>query len=395
MTLSGSRVAPLLGVLAFVGFLTPSLSSQEHKPTYNDLTVVRNRRWAKTDFFEVRAGLMGIMPSGEDATRFAEKDYNLQGQAYYRSSKPFGREGRLEVYAGRDGAYASLVDGNPDAPNKGYSRIEIHGRPWGAFQREGFYDGDNFQAVGFYRMKDWRVKASFATNFAKGLKGEAGAFYGHNSFSRSSQTAPGFTIPPGFKVYGFNAHIEDNGIQIDQQSHLPQKGALFSIWIEREWNDNNDAFGTLGNETSLPAAVMRGGGHMEYYAPYTTNGTWVLSADAAMAAEDDRIFINDAGKPIGKMWVDGRIDYRLLLGDHLTLTPGFRAQWVKVAGQFGTGTDTKFFFGGQVELRYDFAESFALTAEYSYLSNESRSPISFTKDGLGEHRFFIGFEFRP
>ena len=40
------------------------------------------------------------------------------------------------------------------------------------------------------------------------------------------------------------------------------------------------------------------------------------------------------------------------------------------------------------------ADNFSIIADYSYLSNESREPVSISDDTYGEHRLFLGMEVR-
>jgi len=374
--------------------LAAPLAAQRHKPSYADLTLVRNRPWANASFLELRGGLAAGFPGNIDAANLADNEYGPEGSVYYHEDHAFGREGRFDGYVGNDGAYAGLTEGDP-AVTRGYSRLELFGRQWGHFGREGFYESDDFTLVGSYRSRDWRGRLSFATQAAKTLKGEVGVFYGQNSFDRYSKTADNFTIPDDYSVWGFTMILEDNTLELDRRSALPLKGWILSAWVTREWNDSNKLFGITGRESSLPSSVFRGGAHLEWYSPYTNTTTFVVTADGSIAPEDDRVWIYDPSKPIGQMWVDGRIDARILLNDTFTLTPGLRGQWIRIFDELATSKDSKVFFGGQVELRADFGESFALILEYSYLSNESRRPVSLSDDTTGQHRLFFGFEFRP
>lgn len=382
--------------LSFVGLAATStvLAAQYRTPSYKDLTIVRNRPWAKQDFLEFRAGALASQPSGKDEARSAEDALGFDGHVYWRKTQAFGRQGHLDVYAGRDGAYVGLTEGDPTR-QAGYSRLELFGRQWGHFVREGFYSSDDFIPVGQYRMRDWRARLSFATQFAETLRGEVGGFYGKNTFSRYKRTATSYSIPENYSVYGVSAIIEDNKLQLDPSSSLPAQGFLLSAWIEREWNSSDKVFGITGRETELPSAVVRGGGHLEWYFPYTNSGTWVLEADVGVAPKDDRVWIYDTSKPVGQIWVDGRVSYRILLSDTLSLLPGARAQWVQIADEFNMRREKELFFGAQVELRADFSENLAIALEYSFLTNESREPVLFHDDSIGVHRLFLGIEFRP
>lgn len=377
-----------------LGVLPPAALAQRHKPSYSDLVLVRNRRWAKPSFIEVRAGAVAGFAGSEDAARLAEDEIGPEGHVYIRQQKAFGRDARFDGYVGTDGAYVGLTEGDPQK-TPGYSRLELFGRQWGHFIREGFYTSDDFVVVGSYRATDWRARLSFATRVSDTLRGEISGFYGRNSFDEYSKTDTAFTIPDDYSAYGVTLTVEDNTVQFDRQSLLPYRGYVLTAWITREWNDSDRLFGIVGRESSLPSAVLRGGAHLDWYLPYTNSMTFIATVDGAIAPEDDRIWIYDASKPVGEIWVDGRLDLRLLLGGPFTFTPGVRAQWVRIDDQFATTTDDKFFFGAQTALRADFSENFALALEYSFLNNESRRPVSLSNDSLGEHRLWFGFEFRP
>jgi len=381
-----------VAVLALV--FAGSLTAQFQTPTYRDLTVVRNRPWARNEFLEFRAGVLGTIPSGEDEGRLATREFGIDGHAFLHQNKNPSGGPSIDAYVGRDGAYFGWREGNLQT-QRGYTRFEVHGRQWGNFVREGFYNSDNFVPVGSYRMRDWRASLSFATTIGEGIKAEFGGFYGQNQFDRYGDTSPSYTIPENYNVWGVSIKAEENKLEVDPQTNLAFRGSLFSLWADREWNDNNGLFGTAGRETSLPAAVIRGGGHLEYYAPYTNTGTFILQVDGAVAPDDDRVWIYDASKPVGQIYGDLRVDYRWLLSNTLTFRPRFQVQYIKIANEFSTSTDNKFFVGGGAELRFDASESFAIVLEYSYLSNQSREPVLIDRDTIGEHRAFLGVEFRP
>ena len=378
----------------FALFALTDVVAQGHKPSYRDLTLVRNRPWAEQDFVEFRLGADASFASGEDEARQVESVTGFQGHAYLRQTQFMGRQARFDAYVGRDGFYAGLTEGDPRT-SPGYSRIEFFGRQWGQFGREGFYDGDDFIPVGLYEATDWTARLSFATRFAETLRGEVGGFYGQRKFERYSRTASQWRNPDDYSVYGVHIILEENRLQLDTVNGLPTKGYLLSALIEREWNDSNELFGITGRESSLPSALIRGYGHLEYYFPYTNSGTWVVQVDASISPEDDRVHIYDSSKPIGRIWVDGRVDYRLQIGDTLSVIPGARVQWIRLADEFRTGDTDEIFFGAQVELRADFSQDFAIALNYSFLSNESREPVLFGRDTMGEHRVWLGFEFRP
>ena len=45
-----------------------------------------------------------------------------------------------------------------------------------------------------------------------------------------------------------------------------------------------------------------------------------------------------------------------------------------------------------MQFSYTFGAGMALVASYSYLSNPSRPPVSFSEDTFGEHQFFVGMD---
>jgi hypothetical protein len=248
--------------------------------------------------------------------------------------------------------------------------------------------------VGLYEMRDWRGRLALATRISQTMIGEIGAYYGQNTFKSNDFTNPAYVLPDDHSAYGFQITFEDNTLQLDPQTYLPAQGYILAAWVQQEWNDSDGVFGITGRETELPSSLIRGGAHLEWYFPYTDVGTWVIRADGSLSPKDDRVRIYDASKPVGEAWIDGRVSYRLLLGSTFTLSPGARVQWVRIADEFATGRDNEFFLGGQVELRADFGPSFAVALEYSYLTNESREPVSIDEDSLGQHRFFLGVEIR-
>ena len=76
------------------------------------------------------------------------------------------------------------------------------------------------------------------------------------------------------------------------------------------------------------------------------------------------------------------------------LTPYAKGQLVKILDSSGLGTDQKLFYGGGLSMGYDAASNLTFLLDYSYLSNESREPVSATADTYGEHRFFVGLNVR-
>ena len=71
--------------------LTANLSAQYHAPSYRDLTIVRNRPWAKPEFVEFRAGALAGVPGSKDEARSAEDALGVDGHVYWRKPQAFGR----------------------------------------------------------------------------------------------------------------------------------------------------------------------------------------------------------------------------------------------------------------------------------------------------------------
>ena len=111
-----------------------------------------------------------------------------------------------------------------------------------------------------------------------------------------------------------------------------RSAALISLGCSKNLADSERLFGITGNETELPKAVLRGGAHLEWWLPHSANGTFAVVLDGAMSPDDDRLFIYDAAKPVGQIWVDGRLDYRFLLSDLISVRPGVRAQFALICG---------------------------------------------------------------
>ncbi|PIE25617.1 MAG: hypothetical protein CSA62_00775 [Planctomycetota bacterium] len=386
--------AECLALLLFASFLSAPALTQGHKPNFYDLTTVRNRTWAKDTWAEVRVGGLMNLPESENKARFTTEETLPFGSVYYRQRSAFGQESRLDGYVGVDGIYGSITEGDP-AKDARYSRIEFEAKQWASYHREGFYDGDDFVPTAIYERNYWKGRLSFAMQFTESIKGEAGPFFGQNRFDRNKQTPSGYKLPDGHNAYGFHFRAEDNTLQYDPRTLLPMAGYIATIWGEREWNDSSGDLGFGGRLRELPKSLWRAGAHLELYVPYTHTGAFIFQADGGWCAEDDYLYMHDAGKPIGEIWVDLRLDYRQLFGSFLSVTPGIRGQWVRLHDEFFGKSKNKFFFGFQLEARVDFSESWGISAEYSYLQNASREAFSVDEDKLGEHRVFVGVEFRP
>ncbi|MEZ5988987.1 MAG: hypothetical protein R3F30_07660 [Planctomycetota bacterium] len=350
----------------------------QHQASLEDLKVVRHRTYAVDQFLEVRGGALYGFADGEDPVRYVENSLVFDGSAYLRTKNPITGQGRLDAYVGRDGFYGSIIDGDPKTA-KNYTRFEVFGRQWASFIREGFYQGDDFIPVGMYDYRWWKARMLLAANVTEGLKGEMGVFYGQNAFDRNGQTSGSYTIPDDHAVYGFEVLGEENRLEVDPATRLPYKGYTFSGWITQEWNDSQQTFGIVGRESRLPKSLIRGGAHFEYYMPASDTTSWFITGDGMISPKDDRITIYDPWKTQGRWWIDGTFELRWLLGDHFSLQPGVRVQYLRLADEFGTSEENKFFWGGQVRTRWDPSESVAVVTEQC-IHNESREPVELGQD---------------
>ena len=82
-----------------------------------------------------------------------EDTVSWDGHVYYRNEDFGERRGTVVGYAGRDGLYAGLFDGQIIG-DQTVSRLEIKVRPW-QFYRDGFYRGDAFVPNGLYEGRDY------------------------------------------------------------------------------------------------------------------------------------------------------------------------------------------------------------------------------------------------
>jgi hypothetical protein len=362
--------------------------------SYRDLTLTRNRPSPYTNLLQLRAGLLGGLADDEDESIGYADKLGVDGSVYWRTdSLGEQRSNVLEVYGGRDGFYLGAKD-NLLLGQGNQTRLELFGRLW-PFYREGYYQDDDFIPTGRYEGKDYGAALSLGHEIDQGMRLEAGAFYKHYGFDGNDDTSVDFTIPDDFNAYGIRTSLEHSTLQLDRVTGWPEAGFLFTVMLEIERNDSNARFGTVGvYESSLPSVLWRGLGHVEWYFPQSDTGVIEIEADGSWSDDEDRVYNNDAQKPIGNLWIDGEVRYRFEFGDALALAPLAKGQWLRLLDQNGAGNDQHFFFGGGLNLRWDFGDALSLLADYSYLTNESREPISTSEDTFGEHRFFIGMEVR-
>jgi hypothetical protein len=357
-------------------------------PTFDDLMLVRGRPTAYRELLQIRAGLLGGIPASEDEENGLERKYSPDGHVYYLSDALMGRDTQTVLYGGRDGVYAAFKQGSFEQVGS-ESRIELFGRLW-PFYREGFYEDGDFVSVGRYEGRDVGGRLGFSSLLQEGMRIEIAGKYTRHSFDRNDDTAPEYTIPEDFNSYGVRLTAEHNTMTLDRRIHWPVAGFIATAFVEVEWNDSKGRFGITGRISELPSRLVRGGGRLEYLYPASESGTWAVTVDAGMSDEKDRTVVYDAQKPLGDLWVDGSVGYRLMLGETTGVTPGVKGQWLRLEDEFGRGSDNEFFVGGYLKVRGDVSESVSVVVEYSYLSNPSREPVSISEDTLGEHRVFVG-----
>lgn len=357
--------------------------------SYRDLTTTRERPNPYSSVFQIQGGLIGAIARDEDPAVGLEDAFGWDGHVYYRNESQPGAGNVLEAYAGRDGAFASLRDGQLIG-DQTISRLELTARyfPW---YREGFYRGSSFVPVGVYSGLDYGAYLGFGRKAAEDLYVEGGPFYKRNDFDREDQTAANYVIPEDYNAYGGRAYIEHNTLQIDRFSGAPRGGFLFSVVAEFEANDSDVPFGVIGGfQSDLPSNVWRGRGYMEWFFPGDETTTWSVVVSGALADRRDRVQNFDAQDPPGHLWADGQLRLRWDLADSFSVTPFAHAQYARVSNEDGIGSDDELFFGGGLEAALHFSESFSALAWYSFLDNEARPTVRIDEDRHGEHMFFIG-----
>ena len=361
--------------------------------SYRDLTLVRSLPTPYNEVLQLRAGLLGGLADDEVPAIGLENEFGWDGHVWYHQQGFTGQEASIDVYAGRDGAYASLVEGDLVASGS-QSRLELGARYF-PFYREGFYRNGDFVPTGQYEAEDFFVNLGLARQVEGGLTVEVAAFYRRNNFSRNDQTQASFVIPEDYNAYGGRVTLEQAAISFDQNTNRPDQGFVVTLAAEREQNDAEGTFGTVGIfESSLPSGFWRGLGRAEFYAPQSGLGVWEVFVEGQWTDNTDRVFNADAQKPIGEVWVDGTVGFRFELGDALWLTPFGQGQYVRIRNETGTAVDSEFFWGGGARAGFDLGSGFSILGFYSYLTNQSRAPVSTSRDTFGEHRFFAGAELR-
>lgn len=359
--------------------------------SYRELTFLRDKTSPYASVIQLEAGMLAGFADDQDKDIGLEDKVGWDAHAYMKADRFGDREAVMQAYAGRDGAYFGVLEGGL-LGEETQSRLEVDMRYF-PFYREGYYRDHDFIPSGRYEGFDWGITLSVAREVSENLRLETGMFYRRNTFDRNGETAFNYLIPDDFNAYGGRMWLEHNTVVLDRVTGRPDHGFLATIGAEREQNDSNAIFGVVGvYESKLPSGVWRGRGHLEWYLPQSKMGTWELIADGELADEDDRVHINDAQKPIGYLWVEGTLGFRFEFDLDLWATPSITAQYVRVVEESGIGNDSEFFMGAGLAAGYDIAENISLLLDYSYLANESRPPVTSSKDTFGEHQLFIGMQ---
>jgi len=363
--------------------------------SFDELSTVRNPQQAYSSLFQVKAGVIGAHASSTDKAVGLDDHLGWDGSLYYHTDTFSGSTGVLDAYAGRDGAYIGARNAHV-AGKETMTRLELKARYF-AFYREGAYRQHNFVPTGRYEGRDYEAYLGFGRMAAQDLFVEVGPFYRRNSFSSNDDTEPSFTIPDDFNAYGARIFLEHNTVQMDRQAGVPRQGFVLTLVGEQEWNDSAKLWGAdtgAGPSFEMPSAVRRAHGRMEWYVPQSDATTWQIFVDGSLSSRRDRVYNYDAQRPQGSLWLDGQLRLRWQLGDHASLAPFFNLQYVHIESESGAGTDTKTFIGAGAEGWLHFSDTVSLNAWYSYLDNESRPPVSSSRDLHGQHMFFAGMVLR-
>ena len=374
-------------LLSFVCCATAAAQS------YDDLTTVRGRPQQFGSVLQLRAGILGSVASDPDETIGREDETGWDGHAYFHRDRLGNSSAQIDAYLGRDGAYLGVLEGEL-LGQETQSRLEVTARYF-PFYREGFYRDDQFVPTGRYEGDDYGIALSVAREVSEGMRFEPQVFYRRYDFSTNDQTPVNYVIPDDFNGYGARMYLEQSSMVLNRLTGRPQQGFLLTLVGEREQNDSDRQFGVLGVfETRLPSGFWRGRGHLELYLPQSESMTWEVVGNGQWTDDQDRVYNYDAQKPIGSIWADGELRLRFDLGLSLWAAPFGKLQWVRTLDESGFSNSSDFFYGGGANLGYEIGDNFSLLGEYSYLTNESREPVSTSKDTFGEHRFFAGVEVR-
>lgn len=358
--------------------------------SYDDLRLVRERPPQFASTLQFRIGSSMSFASSPPEGDIFDNRIALDGHVYYHDDSFSTEAVELDLYAGREGAVVAFRKAGASG---GVSRLEFDVRH-SAFYRDGFYRDGEFITAGAYEGLNWGAYLGFGRTGNDGLNVEVGPYFRRYKFDRSDFTDSAFTIPADFEAYGIRTHAEQNTLQLDRETGRPRDGFVLSVRVDAERNSSNEEFGSASYRSSLPQNLWRAVGVLQWYVPQRDLGTWALEFNARWADKDDRIQTTDAYAPIGYIHVHGDLGVRWDFGKSLSVKPFGTAQWLRALAEDGAGRDSELFFGGGLDLRYDVGDALAFYADYSYLSNRSRAPVSAVEDALGEHQLFVGLELR-
>lgn len=364
--------------------------------SFQQLVDQRNGAQPYSSIFQVEAGMIGTQAQGRDANnelRGLEDDFSWDGSIYYRDEEFGGRRGTLEAYAGRDGVFAGFTDGKIIGDDT-LTRFEFHARPW-MFYRDGFYEADELRQNGFFEGSDYEGYIGFGREASDGLYIEFGPFYRTLDFQRSALTAVNYRLPEDYNAYGGRMYLEQRAVQYDRRRGVPQSGFVLSLIGEREWNNSNQAFGTVDvDETRLPNAAWRARGRLEWYIPASDSATWEVFVNGGWQDETDRVQNIEGQRALGSQWADGQLRLRFHLGQSVVFSPFAHVQYSRTSKQLGLGSSKDFFLGGGVETYIHLGDSLSIHGWYSFLENENRPSIRIDEDIRGEHMFYVGMVLR-
>lgn len=375
------------GALA-TGLCLPSLSAQ----SYRDFMLVRNRPQPFRDLLQFRAGAKGSIAEDENAAFGREDDIVPDGFVYWHTKNlAQGSKWLMDFYLGQDGGYLGFKD-EMRMGKQTQTRLELFGRPR-AFYREGYYQGDDYLVTGSYETSDYGASISYAQQVDKGLMLDFSTFYRRYEFDRTDLTRSDFLEPDDHHGYGVAVSLEQNTLVLDKILGMPRQGMLLTVRLENERNGSDRTFGFSGGYTSrLPSGFWRGEVAGEFYVPSGRDSAWVITFDGGYYDDKDRVHSYRAERVQGHQWVDATLGYRMAFSQSLVLRPYVQGQYTKVLELDGVGSDQEFFFGGGLDLGWNFSENLALVARYSYVDNPSRPSISMEEDIYGEHQFFVGMD---
>ncbi|MCA8944369.1 MAG: hypothetical protein KDB80_17525 [Planctomycetes bacterium] len=366
--------------------LAPTLPAQN----YDDFTLVRNRPRGFSSVLQLQLGMHGSFTTDNEVSAIGLEDTTaLDGHVYYHNARFSSREAQLDAYAGRDGAFLGLRERKPDGST---SVMELTAR-YVPFYRDGFYRNGDFIPAGRYEGGDYGAYFGFGSAAGEGMTVEFGPYFRRLSFDENDTTPAGFVLPDDFIAYGVRASAEHNTLQLDRPTGRPLAGFILTLQIEAERNESNGFFGSPSFMSSLPEDLWRSRAHLEWYTPQSGLGTWAIQIDGKWADDRDRVTNSDAQLPIGHRWVEGELGLRFDFGS-IAVQPFGTVQWVNALQESGVRNSEDVFFGGGVEMTWDLGDSMSLFADYSYLENRSRAPVSGIEDVLGEHQFYAGVTVR-